>query len=396
MKKILILSHSMEIGGAERALIGLLNALDTEKYRVDLFLMRHGGALMGEIPRSVKLLPEIKEYTCLAVPASHVFKKGCFGVALGRFVGKMKARRYVVCHGMKVGEGVYLQYSHKYVRSFMPMISEEEYDLVISFLTPHYFGAEKVRAKKRVAWIHTDYSRLEVDAVSERQMWDAYDKIVSISDSVGAAFVETFGGLEDKLLRVDNIISPDAVRASAEAESVRVGNEGETVLLSCGRVTEGKNFANIPRMCASLLKKGHNVKWFIVGDGPDMSRVRESIEREGMTDRVILLGARANPYPYMAACDLYVQPSLYEGKAVAVREAQILGRPVVITDFPTVSSQLTEGFDGLIAPMDTEKCAEFISELLKTPEKMAELSENCKKTDYSNNSEAEKLLFLIN
>jgi glycosyltransferase involved in cell wall biosynthesis len=303
----------------------------------------------------------------------------------------MKARRYVVCHGMKVGEGVYLQYSHKYVRRFMPMISEEEYDLVISFLTPHYFGAEKVRAKKRVAWIHTDYSRLEVDAISERQMWDAYDKIVSISDSVGAAFVETFGGLEDKLLRVDNIISPDAVRASAEAESVRVGNEGETVLLSCGRVTEGKNFANIPRMCASLLKNGHNVKWFIVGDGPDTGNVRESIEREGMTDRVILLGARANPYPYMAACDLYVQPSLYEGRSVAVIEAQILGRPVAITDFPTAKGQLRDGFDGVIVPLDDEGCAEGLVRLLKDGAMLEALQKGCESSDYGCEKDIERI-----
>lgn len=395
MKKILIISHAMYIGGAERALIGLLDAIDKSEYEVQLFLLHRQGELMDGIPEGVTLLPEIKEYTCLAVPIGQVIKKGRLDIAYGRFVGKMKARRYVASHGMKTGEGVYLQYSHKYVKKYMPMISDTEYDLVISFLTPHYFGAEKIRAKKRVAWIHTDYSRLEIDSEDERAMWDAYDRIVSISDSVGEAFVGKFPSLEKKLIRVDNIISPEAIRASAMAERINFG-EGETVILSCGRVTEGKNFRSIPKMCSLLLEAGHNVRWYIIGDGPDMKNVRESIEREGMTDRVILLGAKANPYPYIAGCDLYVQPSLYEGKAVAVREAQILGRPVIITDFPTAKSQLTEGFDGLIAPLDTEKCASFISELLKSPEKMAELSENCKNADYSNKAEADKLLAVIN
>ena len=386
----------MEIGGVERALVGLLNALDTEKYRVDLFLLRHGGALMGEIPRGINLLPEIKEYTCLAVPASVVLKKGCLGVALGRFVGKMKAKKYVKAHRMSVGEGVYLEYSHKYVKKFMPKISDTEYDLVISFLTPHYFGVEKVRAKKRVAWIHTDYSCLEVDTDSEREMWSAYDNIVSISDSVGKAFCDKLQGLSEKLIRVDNIISPDAVRVSAEAEAEGMSDDGRTVLLSCGRVTEGKNFRSIPQMCDILKKKGHDVVWYIVGDGPDSDSVRENIQKWGVSDRVIMLGAKANPYPYMAKCDLYVQPSFYEGKAVAVREAQILGKAVVISDFPTAKAQLVNGFDGLIAPLDTEGCATFISSLLSDPEKMRALEENCMATDYSNNGEADKLLSLIN
>jgi glycosyltransferase involved in cell wall biosynthesis len=85
-------------------------------------------------------------------------------------------------------------------------------------------------------------------------------------------------------------------------------------------------------MCSYILSRGHDIVWYIVGDGPDADRVRANVISEKMADRVIMLGAKTNPYPYIAACDIYVQPSFYEGKAVAVREAQILGKPVVITD----------------------------------------------------------------
>ena len=79
MKKILVISHAMELGGAERALIGLLEAFDKKEYEVDLFLSHHKGELFDQIPDGITLLPEIKEYTCLAVPASVVLKKGCLG-----------------------------------------------------------------------------------------------------------------------------------------------------------------------------------------------------------------------------------------------------------------------------------------------------------------------------
>ena len=110
-----------------------------------------------------------------------------------------------------------------------------------------------------------------------------------------------------------------------------------------------------------------------------------------MEDRVILLGKKDNPYPYMKACDLYVQPSRYEGKCVSVREAQLLGKPVVIARYATSASQLEEGVDGVIVPQDNAGCADAVAELLKNPEKMEELSRNCAGRDYSNGAEINKL-----
>ena len=394
MKKILVISHAMELGGAERALIGLLEAFDKKEYEVDLFLSHHKGELFDQIPDGITLLPEIKEYTCLAVPIGQVLKKGCFSVAFGRFVGKLRAKRYVSKRNVK-GEGVYLEYSHKFAKKYMPMISDKEYDLVISFLTPHYFGIEKCKGKKRIAWIHTDYSMLDVDEESESKMWGGYDKIVSISDDVSAAFIKRFPSLKDKLIRIDNIISAKSIVASSKAGQNEIKNDGHTVILSCGRVTKGKNFSSIPRMCARLISDGHDVVWYIVGDGPDREAVLENISAEKMEERVIMLGSKANPYPYIAACDLYVQPSLYEGKAVAVREAQILSKPVVITDYPTAKSQLRNGFDGVIVPLDTDKCAEAISSLLSDKNVLGILENNCKSSTYSNENEIEKIYDLI-
>ena len=110
-----------------------------------------------------------------------------------------------------------------------------------------------------------------------------------------------------------------------------------------------------------------------------------------MQDRVIILGKKDNPYSYMRACDLYVQPSRYEGKAVSVREAQLLCKPVIITKYDTSDSQLEDGTDGIVVPMDNEGCASGIAALLRDPERMRQLSENCKKRDYTNSAEVEKI-----
>ena len=116
-----------------------------------------------------------------------------------------------------------------------------------------------------------------------------------------------------------------------------------------------------------------NVKWYLIGYGGDEPLIRQKITEAGMQERVIILGKKDNPYPYMRACDLYVQPSRYEGKAVTVREAQLLGKPVLITRYVTSASQLEDGVDGVIAPMDNEGCAAGIAALLRDPSRMQRL-----------------------
>ena len=366
MKKILIFSHAMEIGGAERALIGLLNRLVEQAYEVDLFLMRHEGELMKFIPKQVNLLSEIPEYTCLAVPMTQVLKKKKLNILYGRLLGKLKASQYVKKHGLKPDNGVALEYSHKYVCSYMPKVNDTVYDLAISFLTPHYFVEEKVNAKKKIAWIHTDYSYIDVDVQSEKEMWRAYDYIASISDDCTRGFLSKFPELEEKIIRVDNIIPVDFIKEQAELSDVQdeMPRDGSTRILSVGRFCNAKNFDNVPDICRRIRQMGHNVKWYLIGFGPDEALIRDKIKEADMEDYVIILGKKDNPYPYMKECDFYIQPSRYEGNCVCVHEAQALGKTVIITDYSTAKSQLNDGVDGFIVPMDNENCAMGIYSLI--------------------------------
>jgi len=393
----LIFSHAMELGGAEKTLIGLLEAIDKTQYSVDLFLMRHEGELMPYIPDGVRLLPEIPSYSCLAVPISRVLKKRQFAVALGRTLGKAAARKRVAELGLASDNDVSLQYSHKFTQFAMPAVNDIEYDLAISFLTPHYFTANKVRAKKKVAWIHTDYSTVAVDREEQLRMWSAYDTIVSISEQVSQSFLGVFPELRDKLLLIPHFLPVHSMRLQAEAFSAEeeMPADGSVRLLSVGRFCTAKNFDNVPEICRIIRNSGLNVKWYLIGYGPDEALIRRKTEEAGMGEYVVILGKKENPYPYIKACDLYVQPSRYEGKCVSVLEAQILGKPVVISDYPTASSQLEDGVDGVIVPQDNEGCAAGIAELLRDAPRMEALRHNCLTRDYSNRSEIEKLYALM-
>lgn len=386
----------MEIGGAEKALLGLLENIDTTKYEVDLFLMRHSGELMKYIPSNINLLPEISQYADLAVPIGNVLKKGHFKIAYGRYKGKKAAVKRVAELGLGDND-VAIEYSHKYTAKYMPKISDKEYDLAISFLTPHYFVTQKVNAKKKVAWIHTDYSRVEMDRESQLVMYSNYDKIASISDKAAEKFVRIFPSLKDKVITIQNILPEKYINKITDEFTVEneISNDGSIKLLSIGRFCTAKNFDNIPEICKLIRNQGVNIKWYIIGYGGDEQLIKDKIAEFNMQDYVIVLGKKENPYPYIKACDIYIQPSRYEGKCVAVCEAQILNKPVIITNYATSASQLTDGYDGVIVPMDNQDCAEGIIQLLNNKELMHRLSENTKTVDYANSKEVEKLYSIM-
>lgn len=392
---ILIFSQAMELGGVERSLLGLLDAIDYDRYDVDLFLMRHSGELMPYLNPKANLLPEIPQYASLAVPMASLVKSGQLGVLRGRLGGKLAARRFDRKDPSDKPSVTVLTYSHKYTLPVMPQISGKTYDLAISFLTPHYFARQRVKAEKYAAWIHTDYTALTFDRVAELAMWEGYDAICGVSEQASRGFQAVFPELAGKVQTIENILPKELICKQAAALQTDLPSGGAKALLSVGRFCEAKNFDNVPDICRRLVADGLDVKWYLIGYGGSEPLIRQKIHDAGMQDRVIILGKKDNPYPYMRACDLYVQLSRYEGKAVTVREAQLLGKPVVITNYATSASQLVDGVDGVIVPMDNAGCAAGIAALLRDPVRMQQLSENCAKRDYTNSAEIEKIYALM-
>lgn len=395
-KKIIIVSHAMFLGGVERSLVGLLEAFDYSQYDVDLFLLRHEGELLKYIPDEVNLLPEVKQYTVLARPMVDTLKEGHVLLTLCRLYGKIKSKIYIKQHHHTESE-VPIDYSHKYTYRLMPFINKDkDYDLAISFLTPHYIVSHKVNAKKKIAWIHTDYDYIQTNRISQLSMWGYYDYIASISEAVTNNFVKNFPELAGKVIEIPNVLPVKLINKQAnEFFADEMIEDGSLKLLSIGRYCEQKNFDNIPFISRKLLELGLNFKWYIIGFGSDEGRIIESIKKCHMEDRVILLGKKSNPYPYIKACDIYIQPSRYEGKCVSVIEAQSLHKPVIITNYPTAKSQLKDGYDGMIVPMENEKCASRIQQIVTNDQLLDTMRQNCCKEDYSKYSEVQKIYKII-
>lgn len=279
MKKILILASDMEIGGAERALLGLLEAIDKKQYQVDLFLLRHQGPFMRFIPVGVNLLPENEKYADLGVPIGKVLKKGHFDMVYGRMRGKYKAKRFIAQNHLRKSNSVEIHYSYKYTLNFLPDISEQQYDLALGFTIPYYILDKKISAKKKMVWIHTDYLAKDGDRAEELRVWSAYPYIASISKAVTKAFLRVYPDLESRIYPIDNIVSETLIQKQADifdVEGEMPCKENQTCLLSIGRFVEEKNFENIPEICAKILQKGIDIKWYIIGFGKDEANRKEN------------------------------------------------------------------------------------------------------------------------
>ncbi len=388
-RRLLITACSLEIGGIERSLVGLLDALDYDKYDVDVLLFSRKGELLDQADPRCTVLAENAALATLLKPVRQVIRERHFLLALARIFAKRRVmRRFPRQDDPKWDDGITFATLQAYwdasIRFLPPM--RETYDAAISFMWPHHYVAYKVRAKKKFAWIHTDHTIAIVDKARDAAVWSRFDGFCAVSDGVSETFLKVYPQFRGKVTTVENALSAVFVRRSAEAFEPEdmPAEPGVYRLLSVGRMSYPKAFDRAARVCRILKDRGVPFRWYIVGYGTLEEELRALIRELDVADCCILLGKKTNPYPYMLHCDLYLQPSRYEGKAVTVREAQMLARPVLITDFQTARSQVRDGFDAVIAPQDETLLADAVEALLADADARRRLSENAAQTDYGN------------
>lgn len=392
MKRVLISSFDMEVGGVERSLLSMLEAFDYERYKVDLMLYSHTGDFMPMLPKGPRLLDESHAYKTFRLNIGQIMKQGQWLVGCTRILAKYKALWKAKAEpGYKQ-----MQYMWRYAIPFLPAM-EQSYDVAISYLWPHYFVANKVKATTKIAWIHTDYSMAETDEKLDVAMWDQFHTIIAVSEHCKEAFIQKYPSLKSKIKVMENITSESFVikRAMEPIESP-ICHDTRFKIVTVARLSHAKGIDQAVKALKILKSKGYNqLVWYVVGYGGDEALIRKLIQDNNLENDFILLGKQLNPYPYMDKADLYVQPSRYEGKAVTVVEAQILAKPVMITNYTTARSQVEHGVNGYITALSVDGIAEGIEKLYLDQRIRKELVNNCKKMEFATEAELDKLYSII-
>lgn len=390
-KEILIIGPGMEIGGVERSLLGLLDSLDYSTCNVDLFLYAHTGELMPYINPHVNLLPEEAYYSLVNWPIFRLIFRGHFYVATIRLWSKL----WGGIRAKRQGTGsVNTALCRKLLTRRIKNLPKK-YDIVFSFFQPHYYALQRVRASEKIGWVHTDYSS-EYESQDRdffMPMWKGLDKIACVSESVKKSFDSVYPELKENTIVIENLLPMELIKSqSLEFSATReMPRDGSFRILSIGRFCTAKAFDEAIRAANTLHEKGIDFKWYFIGYGPDEEMLIKLISELKSEDYTIILGKKTNPYPYIVECDLYVQPSRYEGKAVTVTEAQILHKPVMITRYATSASQVEEGVDGYICEMGVEGIVEGLSFLLDHQDIRQKLIAGTMSKKYDNSEEINKI-----
>ena len=314
-KDLLFVINNLNCGGAEKALISLLETIDYTAYNVDLLLFKHEGLFFNKIPEQVNLLDEPLEfkYFDMSIKAAIIdaLKKGRLDITISRigagFIFKTEENR-ARCE----------QRVWKYISKSLKKMNKE-YDVAIGYLekNPIYFCLEKVNAKKKIGFIHNDYNKLGMDPTIDMQYFDQLDYIVTVSEECANVLKQQFPMYKDKVSVMYNIVSP-AIINKLSMETINL-NQKVTNLVSVGRLNNQKGFDIAIEACKDLIKSGYQVKWLVIGEGEERTKLEQMIKDHQLEDHFILLGMKENPYPYIKEADIYVQPSRFEGKVYCYR-----------------------------------------------------------------------------
>ena len=192
-----------------------------------------------------------------------------------------------------------------------------------------------------------------------------YDKVVAVSDSVAEIYRENYRFLADRIMTLPNYVDASRIRELARAgAALPAAGDGTWVLATCGRISHEKGF-DLAVSAAALLKEyGVSFRWLFIGDGAEREQVEQLAREKKVVDEILITGFLENPFPYVNACDIYVQPSYEEAQPLAVLEAQILGKPIVSTETVGGKTILENGKKGVLTPLTAAGLADGIYALL--------------------------------
>lgn len=376
MKKILIVIPSFGHGGTNRSLWNLLNSSIEKKYNFQIMSMDHRGAYRERFAK-YKLLPESKLLTALTSLGTakgvnklvRVFSKVFYKL----FLGGKKQRLYKA-----VGE----------------KLAKHKFDIVIAFQegTATEF-ASYIPANKHIGWVRCDYSnylRL-AKKTDEIDIYKKYNNVVCVSKYTAKVFSNYYPDISDRVSAVYNIIDTKGIKETSlqEIDDDRFDTDLFKIV-SVGRMDAVKRFVRIPEIARKLKEQNCKFKWYIIGDGgTEAPKVKEEIEKNDVADTVILLGAKSNPYPYIANSDILVCPSITEACPNVVNEAKILHVPVIAADFASAPEYIENCVNGIISPI--ENLSDAVLNMYFNKELYDSIKQEIDKFEYQNDDSLDRI-----
>lgn len=383
MKKLLFIINTLGCGGAERAMLNLFGALDSKKYEISLFVLTGQGELIRELPENVRLLNKrYKDTSVLTKKGRRLLLLSVLKAGIGKGLFFRRAPYLIknLLNMRRSGKILLDKLFWRLLSDGAPRINEE-YDLAVAYLEggATYYVADRVKAKKKAAFVHIDYEKAGYSRDLDLNCYEKFDRIFTVSDEVKEHFLRVYPEYEEKTSVFNNILNQERIEKMAEqGEGFNDGFKGVR-LLTVGRLTRQKRY-DIAIKAMELLKEKSSlpVRWYVLGEGELRRELEQQITAAGLQNDFILMGVKDNPYPYYKGCDFYVHATEYEGKSIAVQEAQTLGKAILATDCSGNREQLEDGADGRLCALSPEEISERLLDMINNREMCKSFGERAK------------------
>ena len=386
MKKLLFVINTLGYGGAERAMLSLFGALDPEEYEISLFVLTGQGELIHELPPYIKVLnKEYKDCSVLTAEGRKFLMKRVLQAGIGKGIFVRRAG-YLLKNLCRMQRNHRIQADKLCWRILAEGAPKpkETYDLAVAYLEggATYYVADRVKARKKAAFVHIDYQKAGYGKDLDLDCYRKMDHIFAVSDEVKEHFLKVYPEYENRISVFHNMIDQSRIRRMAREGKGFTDDFQGIRILTVGRLTAQKRY-DVAIEAMALLKKESlvPVRWYVLGEGELKEQLEQQIKSLDLENEFKLLGIRANPYPCYRECDLYVHATGYEGKSIAIQEAQILGKPILATDCSGNREQIIPDVDGRMCPLDPQSVSREILWMIEHPERCKAYGEQAQKKE---------------
>ena len=367
-KKIIFISQALWIGGIETALVNLINKLDYNKYDVTCLITQNYLDMAERLNKNCRLIVADR-HTLVTFTKPYKFKR-LYSV-LEEPQGATRFRRLI----WRVLNILFKALeNHLYSSYIKEQLQGEGFDTAIIYSDrTAEIAVKAIDAKKFLMFYHHGAMRKEYH---DRFGYKKSEKIIAVSDNIAKELKKYRKKYASKIVVVNNVIDIAAITEKSR-EPVEEGlfPENKFNIVSCGRLAPVKGLHFAIEAVARLVEEGFtDINWYIVGGGPIENELREQIAKHKMEKHIFMLGMKNNPYPYIKKCDLFIQPSIFEGYSLSIMEAKILGTPILAT-YAAAGNQIENGVDGFLCDTSTVSVYENILRLYKNKATL----EDCKK-----------------
>ncbi len=392
-KKLLFAYDYMMTGGTTTAMLSLIEALDKEKYEIDLLLYNNKGDMLSEIPENVNLLQPA--YVHSKVPdAKRKFIITLFNGQLFKALFYYYKNRKNKAKSLKMSVWQATETAHAYISRKL----SKHYDAIIGFIESwgaHYAVSNRVKADKRIIWIHPDIDKSYMIAEIDKKMYKRADAVVTVSEECRNHLAQHFPKFDKKIICIENIVNIPKIKKMSEQTVDIILDKSKINLVTVCRLTySDKGLDRVLKAIAKLKQENvlnNNFVWHLVGDGPDKVLMDRYIAENELQQYINFLGRQRNPFAYEKNMDMFLLPSRYEGKPMAVTEAQIIGLPCAVTNYAAATEQVNNGVDGIIIENSTQGIYEFLKKLCVGEYDIKLFKENIRKRDFSNKETIKKI-----